>query len=83
MSQKDQFYFQGKYFDNSEDMFAYSTEWLKLSLDEETADRQMNILNKYIIMNIFLRGIKFNNHEFNEYLDRIFEFAINEFPKNK
>lgn len=80
MSEKDQFYFQGKYFDNSEDMFEYAKEWLKISLDQETAERQLNSLKKDIIMNIFLRGIEFNNREFNAYIERIFQFSMKELP---
>lgn len=72
-----EFYFQGKSFDNEEDFWAWTKEWKTLPLDQETADRQLNMLKKDIIMNVFLRGIEFNNDEFSSYLEKIFEFSIN------
>lgn len=77
---KDQFYFQGKYFDNEAEFLKYAHDWLKFPLDQKTADRQINTLKKEIIMNIFLNGIKFNNEEFQQYINKIFEFAVNQLP---
>ncbi len=73
---KDQFYFQGKYFDNQEDFWKYVNEWGLLALNQETAERQMDTLKKEIIMNIFLRGIELKNIDFRNYVNKIFEFAM-------
>lgn len=78
---KDQFYFQGKYFDNEEDFWLWTKEWSFLTLDQETAERQLNMLKKDIIMNIGLRGKKFKNDEFREYVEKIFQFSMNELSR--
>ena len=82
-SNKDQYYFQGKYFDDSDQMFEYAKNWQNQNLDQETAERQLKALSKDIIMNVFLRGIKFKNNEFNAYLERIFQFAMNELNREQ
>jgi hypothetical protein len=75
-NKKDQFYFEGKYFDNEEEFWKWTKEWQFLPLDQETADRQINTLKKDIIMNIFLRGVEMSNVEFRTFLNRVFEFAM-------
>lgn len=79
--EKDQFYFEGRFFDNEQEFWNYTKKWGILSLDQETADRHLNIIKKDIIMNIFLRGIEFTNQEFVSYINKIFEFSINNLPK--
>lgn len=74
--QKDQFYFQGKYFDNEKEFFEYARAWLEFPLDQQTAERELDTLKKEIVMNIFLRGVKLNNGQFRELLNKIFEFTI-------
>jgi hypothetical protein len=78
MTEKNQFYSEGKYFDKEEDFWAYVKEWPTFTLDQETAERHLDTLKKEILTNIFLSGIKFNNIEFREYVNQIFEFAIKE-----
>jgi hypothetical protein len=73
---KDQFYFQGKYFDTSEEMFEYAHKWKDLPLEEETAKKIMDTLKKDIVMNIFLRGLEFTNGEFCQYVENVFFAAI-------
>ncbi len=80
-SQKDQFYFEGKYFSNQEDMFEYVKEWQKMPIDQETADRILDRLKKDIRMNVFLRGNGFDNAGFSNYVERIFLCSMNELNK--
>lgn len=76
--ENNQFYFEGKYFDKEDDFWAYTKEWQTFPLDQETAERKLNTLKKEIFMNMLSRGLQFNNIEFNAYVNKIFEFAMNE-----
>lgn len=71
---KNQFFFQGKWFHNQEDMFAYVKEWQNLTLDQETAERILKDFSKEMMMNIFLRGVEFTNLEFTSFLSDLFLF---------
>ena len=73
---KNQFYFQGKMFDDSEEMFKYSEDWKTIPLDQETAERILDRLKKEILMNVFLIGKPMNNLDFSAYVERIFEFSM-------
>lgn len=79
---KDQFYFEGKYLDNEDDFWKWVYNWANLPLDQETAERLFDTHKKEVIMNIFLRDVKFSNFEFRQYLNNIFAFSMNELPKN-
>jgi|KBSMisStandDraft_5_1062788.scaffolds.fasta_scaffold59597_8 hypothetical protein len=76
------FYFQGKWFDTSEELFDYSRRWNDFHLNQETAERLLDRLKKDIVLNVFLHGKSFTNSEFSEYLNRIFNFSILEMDKN-
>lgn len=78
---KKNFYFQGKWFETDDEMFSYIQEWKKMSLDEETAERTLQRLKNDIWMNIFLRGNQYTNEEFSLYVEKIFNFAIQEMQK--
>ena len=80
---KDNFYSQGKYFDNQEEFWKYVNEWGSIELNQETAYRQLDNLKKEIVMNIFLREIIFTNQEFVEYLSNIFNYAMNLISSNE
>lgn len=67
-NEKNQFYFEGKTFVKKEEFWNYVKEWGNLPLDETTASNQLDILKKEVMMNIFLRGIKFKNWEFRKFL---------------
>ena len=73
---KNQFYFQGKWFDDSEAMFKYAEEWKSFPLDEETAKRIVDRLKNEIVMNVFLIGKPMSNIEFSAYVEKIFEFSM-------
>lgn len=73
---KNQFYFQGKWFDSSDEMFKYVNEWQKFSTDQETAERILDSLKKDIILNVFLRGKAFTNAEFSEFVEMIFQYTM-------
>lgn len=75
---KDKYYYQGKYFDSFDESFKYANEWQALPLDQETANRNLNTFKKEMIMNIFLMGVKMTNSEFNEFLERVFQFALHD-----
>lgn len=70
------FYFQGKYFETDQEMFDYAIKWNYEQLTEETAERILSTLSRDIVMNIFLRGLEFDNSGFTSYIDRIFEFSM-------
>lgn len=70
------FYFQGKWFDSSEEMFEYAREWRSFPLEQECAERIVDTLKKDIIMNVFLMGAKFNNNEFSNYVENIFQYSM-------
>ncbi len=74
--EKDQFYFQGTYFDTSEQMFKYIESWRKFPLDQETADDILKHLKNDISMIVFLNGHKFTNEEFSFFVIEIFEFSM-------
>lgn len=73
---KDQYSFQEKLFDSSEDMFKYVNEWGSLPLDRQTAERFLNAVKKDILMNVFLTGKPMNNAEFSKYCEKLFEFSM-------
>lgn len=73
---KDQFYFQGKNFDDFDEMINYAEDWKALPLDQETAERILDRLKKEIVTNVFLIGKPMNNLEFSAYVEMIFEFSI-------
>lgn len=81
MKEDSEFYFSGKTFNDQEEFFKWVEEWGLKELDQESAERQLDVLKKDIIMNIFLRGKKFTNNEFRQYVNRIFEIAIIEMDK--
>lgn len=76
MKEKGSFFCQGKFFDTFEQMIEYEREWLQYTLDENTAKEKLNVLCKDICLNIFARGVEFTNREFLEYVQKIFEFSI-------
>lgn len=75
---KDQFYFQGKFFDNQDDFWKYVKEWQTCDLDRISAERILDLLKRDIIMNIGLRELKITNSEFNDFVEKIFLFAMNQ-----
>jgi len=77
--EKNNFYFQGKMFEKEEDFWKWVKEWKNLPLDEETAERILSILNKEIIANMFLLGIKFTNSEFNSFVEKLFKITFSDF----
>ncbi len=78
---KDKFYFEGKYFDNQDDFWKYVNEWQHLDLDEEIAERKLNFLKIELMTNIYLHIGNFKNNEFNNFIRKVFEFAIIEMDK--
>ena len=80
--EKQNFYFQGKYFETSEEMFEYANKWSDFPLDEEMAEKILNGLTKDIVMNVFLHGQPFSNDEFIKYVQRIFEFSMRTLNEN-
>jgi len=83
MEEKGQFYFQGSWFDSSEEMFEYVDKWQHFPLDQETAERILDRLKKDIVMNVFMTGQPFTNAKFSEYVERIFEFSMIELHSQK
>ncbi len=79
---KNRFYFQGEFFETSEEMFEYATKWQSFPLDQKTAERILKGLNKDIIMNIFLVGKPFTNQEFNEFAEKLFQYSMQELHKS-
>jgi hypothetical protein len=75
---KKQFYLAGKYFDNKEDYFKWVKEWGEIPLDKETQEELFAQLRMGIFLNIYIKEIPFNNIEFKNFMDKIFEFAMNE-----
>jgi hypothetical protein len=80
IDKRNQFYFEGKYFDTFEEMIKHCVNWADLELDIKTAETHLNHLQREIVLNIFMRGIKFKNAQFKQYLQEIFEFAIEKMP---
>ena len=83
MKNEDQFYFQGKTFSKEQDFWAYVKEWGDLSLNEETASNQLDIFKKEVMLNLFLRGIKFKNWEFRKFLGEMLIVLVQEMDKTQ
>jgi hypothetical protein len=80
---KNQFYFQGKYFDTPEEMFDYSHKWNDLPLEQESAERMLAQVNREIVMNTFLLECVFTNGEFREFTNNLFDFAIKQIMEKR
>ena len=76
----DNFFFEGQWFSSAEKMFEFAFKWNDLALDQQTAKSILDKLTKDIILNIFLRGVKFSNREFSNYIKKLFEFSIRNLP---
>ena len=76
MTNKDQFYYQGKYFEKQEDFWAYVKEWQTLALDQETAERLTETFKRDIVMNTLLTTETITNIEFSNLLGDTFTFFI-------
>lgn len=68
----DQFYFQGKYFDNQNEFWKYVREWNEMQTNQETIDRLMNKLKKDIQLNIGFYDIKITNSQLNVIIEHGF-----------
>lgn len=80
---KNQFYFQGKFFDNDKEMFEYAAKWPNQKLDKETAERLLSTFCKDCVMNIFLLGREMTNGDMKELLDDAFYCFIHKIEKYK
>ncbi|CAB4133807.1 hypothetical protein UFOVP264_27 [uncultured Caudovirales phage] len=70
------FYFQGKWFDSSEEMFSYAVEWNSFLLNRETAERILDKFKKDLLINIFMAMPSFTNREFSNKVEEVLLFAI-------
>jgi hypothetical protein len=74
---KDNFCFQGMFFETFEEMVKYEKEWRNSLLLQETAERLLKYLMNDILVNLMIRDfLGYSNKEFVEYVDKIFEFSI-------
>ena len=70
------FYFQGKFFETFDEMLEYYKIWEQSKLDEKTAKEMTDKIMEQILVNVFLYS-EFTNKEFNEYLQKTFDFSMN------
>lgn len=73
---KENFHFQGKWFETFDEMIEYSNEWGNYRLDMFTATDLFSKMMKSLLLNVFLTSKPFTNKQFNNYLDKLFENAI-------
>ena len=79
---KDQFYFQGKYFDNENEFWAYVKEWPNLNLDPVTMYRLFDTFKEDCVINFFLMSEKsIKNGEMNKILEETFMFFMKKINK--
>ena len=76
MTEKENFYFQGKYFETSNELFEYANDWQNKTLNQATAERFFKRFSQDCIMNIFFVGIELTNIEFSEIIERLFQEFI-------
>lgn len=85
---KNQFCYQGKFFDSSGELLKYSREWLLLETDETNFKRIWNECGKGIWMNLCLREMNLTNGDINAVLEKNFlrilrDFFIEQSKKKK
>ncbi len=78
---KDQFFFQGKYFDNEEDFWKYVLHWETLQLDAETLEILLHKFKIEIEMNIFSLNRKVTNRNMNDLLNESLLMIITEIDR--
>lgn len=83
MTDKNNFYFQGKFFEDEEAFWQYVQKWGGMPLDQETADRLLNQLKKDILLNIFMFEREYTNNEFQKLLGKVFEDTLFEMGRKK
>lgn len=81
MTDENKFYFDGKSFDNFEELQAFIGKWFQMPLEEETAARKIDQFKKQLILNVFTTGVSITNEQFTRFVKNIFDFSIQELHK--
>jgi len=74
------FYFKGKFFTSEKDFYEYAKTWQESSIEPATIDLMLEGLKKNILVNACIREIKCTNREFEEYIQKLFLYAMKEMP---
>lgn len=73
---ENKFYYQGKYFTNQEEFWAYVKEFTFRNVREEDFNSLFEGVKKDIWMNMKLRNIRMSNGELRTILEEMFLFAM-------
>lgn len=83
MTEENKFYYQGKYFTNEDDFFAYIKEFTLKQTTEEDFNRLFEMLKKDIWLNLQMRETKVINGELRSIFEDTFYFVMQKIWKRK